>query len=250
MKTPRQRSGDGPPKIVEGLDLPLAAHSKTTSAITEQLRAAILSGHYGFGDRLPPERDLAVHFKVSRTTVRDALNELEKSSLVVRKVGSGTFANYRADPEDHLISERTSPLEVIEARLAIEPHMARLAVLNATERDIQKIEQALNELLASGTDKQAFTLADEAFHLALAEASRNPLLVWLYRRINEVRNHAQWSAMRDLILTPDRLDDYNRQHREIFDALRIRDADSAAAIITSHLVRARRHLIGAAEGEE
>lgn len=231
------------------LDLPSNGAAKSMTAIAKQLGSAILGGQYDYGERLPAERDLASHFKVSRATVREALDQLEKSGLVVRRIGSGTFSNHRNQPEDQSIAERTSPLEVIEVRLAVEPHMVRLAVLNASARDIERIERALDELLVSGHDKKAFTLADEAFHLALAEASRNPLMVWLYRHLNDVRNHAQWGAMRDAILTPERLEDYNRQHREIVEAIKSRDADSAVATITSHLVKARRHLMGASSSE-
>jgi DNA-binding FadR family transcriptional regulator len=86
--------------------------------------------------------------------------------------------------------------------------------------------------------------ADEQFHLSLAEASRNPLMVWLYRQINDVRSHAQWDGMKDKILTGQRIDEYNLQHRALYDALCSRDVETAVKIVTDHLEKARRDLLG------
>ena len=75
-------------------------------------------------------------------------------------------------------------------------------------------------------------------HLALAESTRNPLMVWLYRHINDVRGHAQWSIRKDKILTPDRITEYNRQHRALFAAIASRDVQGAMDIMTRHLEKA------------
>ncbi len=79
----------------------------------------------------------------------------------------------------------------------------------------------------------------------LAECTRNPLMVWLYRQINEVRSHALWDGMKDKILTATRIAEYNRQHRELYQTLHNRDVDAAARIIAAHLDKARRDLLGA-----
>ncbi len=204
-----------------------------------------MEGVYSYRERLPAERELATHFGASRSTVREALRQLEELNLVVRRIGSGTFVNYRALPGESNIAELTSPLELIEVRLAVEPQMVRLAVTNATHRDLERLGEALESLEACGTDREAYSRYDAQFHLALAECSRNPLMVWLYRHVNDVRNHAQWSAMKDVILTKERLDDYNAQHRDIYEAIKTRDAARAVSIITAHLATARRHLLGA-----
>lgn len=227
-------------------DLPPPTASGSAATIAAQLRRAIVEGVYSYRERLPAERELAAHFGSSRSTVREALRQLEETSMVVRRIGSGTFVNYRTLPGESNIAELTSPLELIEVRLAVEPHMVRLAVTNATHRDLERLSEALVALEACGHDREAYSRYDAQFHLALAECTRNPLMVWLYRHVNDVRNHAQWSAMKDLILTKERVDDYNAQHRGIFEAIKTRDADRAIAIITAHLGTARRHLLGAA----
>ena len=228
----------------EGLELPSAV-SVGSAAIAARLRQAILEGRYADGERLPAERELAHHFDASRSTVREALRRLEETNLVSRRVGSGTFVTYRTAFDSNNIAEVTSPVELIDVRLAIEPQMARLVVSHATARDLERMGDALRQVEAANRDSEAFSRADEQFHLALAESTRNPLMVWLYRQINDVRCHAQWDAMKDKILISERIDEYNRQHRALYDALCSRDADAAVRIVTEHLEKARRDLLGA-----
>ena len=142
------------------------------------------------------------------------------------------------------IADVTSPLELIDVRFGIEPQMVRLAVANATLVDIERLRRALEQVESAADDPAAFTLADSEFHLALAESTHNPLLVWLYQLLNEVRSHAQWRAMKDQILTPKRINRYNGQHRRLLAAIISRDADGATKTIQQHLDQARRDLRG------
>ncbi|MFZ5792727.1 MAG: FadR/GntR family transcriptional regulator [Pseudomonadota bacterium] len=213
--------------------------------ITQQLRQAITEGNLRHGEKLPAERQLAEMFGASRTTVRSALNQLEEERLVTRRVGSGTFVNFQPRAPQDDVAELTSPLELIEVRLAVEPHMVRLAVLNSTARDLDRLTESLEEMERSSVDAESFTLLDEQFHLRIAECSRNPLMVSLYRQINDVRTHAQWNAMKDKVLTAERIAEYNRQHRGLVEAIQARDVESAVAIVTNHLHYARRQLLGA-----
>lgn len=224
---------------------PRPAGGAGAAAIAAQLRRAILEGAYSFRERLPAERELASFYAASRSTIREALRQLEEMQLVTRRVGSGTFVAYRGEPTDTNIADLTSPLEVIEVRSGVEPHMASLAVMHATARDLERLAEALKAVEAAGGDVEAFTRADALFHLALAECTRNPLLIWLYRHINEVRGHAQWSAMKDKILTAERVADYNRQHRELYEAIAARDRAGAVAVVTRHLELAHADLVGA-----
>lgn len=216
--------------------------------ITAQLRQAIKEGRYTHGEKLPAERQFAVSFGASRATIRSALIRLETERLVTRRLGAGTFVNFRAQAETEDVAELTSPLELIEVRLGIEPNMVRLAVLNATGRDVERLANAIARMEQSSGDSEAFTLWDEEFHQLIAEATRNPLMVWVYRQINSVRMHDQWSAMKDKVLTPRRIAEYNEQHTALYEALRTRDVEAAVAIITNHLHYARRQLMGANPG--
>ena len=170
---------------------------------------------------MPPERQLAVAFGTARSTIRKALDQLEQKNLVVRRVGSGTFVNYQGPVQDAMadVTDLISPLQLIEARIAIEPYMTRLAALHASARDLDAIGSILLRIEALDDDQDLFTQLDSEFHLALARCSRNPLLYRLYQHINTVRAHAQWEQMKQIILSREKIDIYNQQHRAIFEAL-------------------------------
>ncbi len=225
-------------------DLPGRAAMGAT-AIAAKLQRAIEEGTYGHGEKLPAERDLAQHFGASRSTIREALRRLEEQNLLTRRIGSGTFVNYRTIPDRESIAEITSPLELIQVRAALEPKIARLAAINATGRDLARMAQALDRVEQAHSDREGFTAADEHFHLVLAECTHNPLMVWLYEQINSVRSHTQWNRMKDKILSQERISDYNVQHRKVFEALSSHDADAAARAVEAHLEKARRDLVGA-----
>ena len=255
-RQPRARRGGNaraagqPGRVKRGLSGPAweSAGPQGSQAITAELRRAILGGDFADGERLPPERDLAGAFGVSRTTVRRALKRLEDFGLVVRRVGSGTFINHQPSAQVWDIADVISPLKLIEVRLAVEPRMTRLAALNASARDLDHLGQALRAVEAACGSAETFTNCDEEFHRRLALCTQNPLLVSIYNQINEVRGHAQWIAMRDKILTNEAIADYNAQHRALYQALCSRDVDQAEAITVEHLEKARRDLLGAGNG--
>jgi DNA-binding FadR family transcriptional regulator len=225
---------------------PDKAH-RGVGAILAYLQRAIETGAYSEGDRLPPERQLAQTFNAARSTVRHALDQLERAGLVSRRLGSGTFVGpVAATNRRHIdLVDQISPLQLIEARLAVEPYTTRLAVLHATGRNLADLEVVLAHAEDSIRDKDEFSKWDGEFHLLIAQASANPLLLGVYRQINHVRLHAQWDAMKEKILTPDVIADYNRQHRDIFNAFVQRDAQGAFALITEHLEKAREDLVRA-----
>lgn len=207
----------------------------TTSNVANQLRRMILEGHYTYQERLPAERNLAEEFNVSRGTIRSVLRILEEQSLVTRQIGSGTYVSYREISNQQEISSVTSPLEMVEVRIAIEPQMVRLAISNASYRDLEKLRKALRLCEDCGGDPEKFALADTAFHQTLALCSKNKLLQWIYDRISEVRQYSQWRSMKAKLLTPDRIDYYNQQHRALYEAIESRNAVDAVAIIKKHL---------------
>ncbi len=232
------------PGITPGMPDPV----RGSAWITAQLRQAIREGRYAHGDKLPAERQFASAFGASRATIRSALIRLETERLVTRRLGAGTFVNYENPGDADDVAERTSPLELIDVRLGIEPNMVQLAVLNATGRDIDRLANAIARMERSSVDSESFTLWDREFHQLISEATRNPLMVWVYRQINAVRTHGQWTAMKDKVLTPSRISEYNQQHVALYEAIRSRDIETAVGIITSHLQFARRQLIGAKQG--
>ena len=227
---------------------PSSVRTVSSSAnIAVELRQAILLGDYVFGQKLPPERNLSEAFGTSRNTIREALRQLEENKLVSRRLGSGTYVIHKmkTDRDDAAIA--TSPLELVEVRMSVEPYMTRLAVQNAGARDLERLEGALVRLEAIEDDPKQFSRADEAFHLCLAECTRNPLMVWLYRQVNEVRGNTLWFEAREKILTKARIAEYNAEHRVLYDLIRSRQIDLAVKMITEHLEEVRIDLVGATQ---
>ena len=207
----------------------------TTSNVAAQLKRRILEGDYAFEERLPAERSLAEEFGVARGTIRSVLRILEQQHLVSRQVGSGTYVTHRETTNQQEIAAVTSPLEMNEVRIAIEPQMVRLAIANASARELDQLRDALRQCEDCGGDPDKFARGDAAFHMALAHCSRNKLMYWLYERISEVRRHSQWRTMKAKLLTPERMDYYNGQHRSLYEAIVARDTASAVRLIKEHL---------------
>ena len=207
----------------------------TTASVADQLRRRILDGEYEFEERLPAERNLAEEFNVSRGTIRSVLDILERQHLVTRQIGSGTYVSHREITGQQEIASITSPIEMVEVRIAIEPQLVKLAIANASARDLEELRDALRQCEACDGDPEKFARADTAFHMSLAHCSRNKLMYWIYERISEVRRHSQWGRMKSMLLTPERIDYYNRQHRDLYEAIATRDTVRAVKLIKKHL---------------
>jgi GntR family uxuAB operon transcriptional repressor len=219
--------------------------STSSTDIAGALRKQIASSRFALNERLPPERLLAEQFGVARGTVREALRQLEETGFVQRRPGSGTYVTWTEDTVGRGIVETVRPLELVDARLAVEPQMCRLAVLQATEADFARFEAQLSAMERCAEDPKGFAAEDEAFHLALAGCTRNAMIQWMMQKIHEVRTHAQWELMRTITLTPEVIRTYNRQHREVVDAIARRDSESAAQAMKRHLASARESLVSA-----
>lgn len=242
--------------------------------IVTALRHQIQDAGFGPTRRLPPERALADRFGVARGTVREALKRLETIGLIERRAGSGTFvappapvppapvppapvpaaaARSAAPPTGPdgsadaaalpSIMESTRPLELVDVRFGLEPHIVRLAVLQATERDLNRVAGQLDVMARCGSDLDAWADADEAFHRALADCAHNPLIAWMMEQCHRVRHHRQWARMRTLTLTPEIIARYNDQHRAILDGIVDRDWERASRAMRAHLETARRTLL-------
>ena len=222
-----------------------------TGSTDERVRNFILSGlaegRLAPGARLPTERELAARFATTRSAVRRALLVLEIEGRIVRHVGRGTFvatgATADRDGARPMVGPDASPAEVMDARLALEPHLADLVVANATASDIRAIEACLAEGRAARS-VEAFERADGALHLAIVRATHNRLLEAAIAGIDRARQNAAWGKLKRDTLTPERRAAYQAEHEAIVAALRERDASLARTRITEHLLHVRKNLLG------
>ena len=217
-----------------------------SAEIAGLLRQEIRQGTLVSQERLPAERVLAETYAVARGTVREALNQLSNDGLVEIRRGSGTYVlandTFSANP----VVENATPLELIDARFALEPHICRLAVLNARKQDLEKAEELVMQMENCLKEPAQFSIFDTAFHTLLAETTGNRLLIWIVGQINAGRNQDQWAQMRQLTLNEKTIAEYNSHHREVLEAIRGREPERAAIIMKQHLEAARLSLTRAA----
>jgi GntR family transcriptional regulator, transcriptional repressor for pyruvate dehydrogenase complex len=221
---------------IEPVDLAVAYE-----VVTERIRRAIHMGSYVPGDKLPPERTLAQQLGVSRTTVREAIRVLEGEGYVVSRRGASGGITVLDQGEN---SERIRPLlagklreieEIFEYRIAVEGAAARLAAGRRTDEDLAILREAL-DAMREGHECHRFRAADNAFHLAVADAARNRLM----RQATEDARAATWAPIDGLANRVFLADD--RHHKQIFDAIAARDPDAAQEAVVDHLQRVRRDL--------
>ena len=217
-----------------------------SAEIAGLLRQDIRQGKLMSQERLPAERLLAETYAVARGTVREALNQLANDGLVEIRRGSGTYVLANDAYATNPVVENATPLELIDARFALEPHICRLAVLNARSADLKKAEELVVQMESCLEEPARFSVCDTAFHTLLAETTGNRLLIWIVAQINGVRNQDQWARMRQLTLNETTIAEYNAHHREVFEAIRNREPERAATIMKQHLEAARLSLTRAA----
>ena len=207
--------------------------------IAAEVRRAIEGGTYRRFERLPASRQMADTLGVARNTLRDALGQLEREGLLETRRGSGTYVTAQEVTTVPLAVEDATPLELIDARFALEPHICRLCVLHARREDLEKLDDLCLRMEGAARDPATFAEADTRFHRALADATRNNLLIWLIRQINTVRSLDEWTRMRHLTLDEEIITQYNVLHRDILNAIRAREPEEAAARMKAHLEIAR-----------
>lgn len=205
--------------------------------ILKKILAQIDSGEFPVGGRLPPERELADRFEVSRPTIREAIIALEALERVSVKTGSGVYVLEHSSLGDH-VYQTISPFELTEARALVEGEAVALAANMITQEELGQLEQSLKDM---AQENEAGDLAagdaDREFHHLIAEASRNKMIMLISDQLWHVRNHApQVFKAYKAICEQDgqkRID----EHREIYDALARRDADAARSAMHEHFAR-------------
>jgi DNA-binding FadR family transcriptional regulator len=209
------------------------------------LRAYLAGMELPLDGRLPPERELAAQLGVTRAALRKALAVLESEGQLWRHVGKGTFVGSR--PVDTLadmsaLVRRTSPSEVMAARLAMEPEMARLAALHATNAHIAEMKSTIHRSKQAATWRQ-YESWDARFHRIVCEATQNELLLGLMDTLHAVRRAVTWGRMRGTLQRPSPDHHSFGEHEAIVAAIAERDANGAAAAMRTHLRTVERNLL-------
>ncbi len=213
---------------------------KAADILACDLRQRILSGEWSPGEILPPERELVESSGLSRASVREALRILEVEALITTRAGRGGGSAVRHPSHEaiersvrlFIRGHRSGLLALLEAREAIEPSVSRLAALNRTEADLAELDAIQQRLTDSLHDRATFLRANVDWHLAVAAASGNALLIGFMSAIaGEI---LAWTGD-EALATDEIVRATIRSHAQITAAIRQRDAEAAGRRMFRHI---------------
>lgn len=214
---------------------------KIATQIAEQIRNSILAGDFAPGEKLPPERELAALFEVSRPPVREALNMLAASGLVESYQGGGTVVRSLVEkssgpPLSEVIRvERERALDVIEVRKCMEGWTAWYAAQRALPDDIRKLQGIVDAMEQNLTVLKTSEDLDANFHITIARATQNVVWLHLMQSIFDAMKEFQQSVWRAVYQTAEDQRTLFLHHRLIFQAIRDHDPTAAQDRMNAHL---------------
>ena len=228
----------------------MAGEKRLYRGVLVKIQDLIESGDFPAGGRLPPERELAERFKVSRPTIREAIIALEVLGHVQVKTGSGIYA-LENNALNGSINENISAFELTEARALVEGEAAALAANQITPEELDELKQSLTEMAEENDEGDlASGDADRKFHMIISQATRNSMIVSLFERMWHVRNNVPkvFNAYKSIC----EQDGARRveEHVEIYQALENRDAAAARTAMHHHFARILNKLIATTEAEQ
>lgn len=205
--------------------------------VFSQIHELIRQGKFKARDQLPSERELAETFRVSRTSVREALRALESQGLIVSRTGMGNFV---ADlPVESLvgplarmlIDEKNALADVFEMRRVIEPHIAALAAERATDRDIAQLKRIVAKQTEAVARGETGVDADAELHFSIGRATQNRALQKLISGLMEMLGHSREESLQ----TQDRRNASIDAHRRIINAIEQHDSVRAQNEMLRHI---------------
>lgn len=220
--------------------------------VVSQIHELIKEGRFKAGDQLPSERELAETFKVSRTSVREALRALETEGLIVSRTGAGTFV---ADlPTESLVAPLARMLieakgaldDIFEMRKLIEPQIAALAAERASEAVIKEMHDILGRQREQIQQALTGVDADTEFHFAISRATQNEALQQLVSRLMDLLSHSREESLQP----PGRSEASLASHRRILSAIEMHDATAAREAMLHHIEQVESNVLSSREGDD
>lgn len=207
--------------------------------LVEKLRLIIQEAneHFIQHERLLPERTLSHELGHGRRTVREALDILEGEGLIFRKQGQGTFIRDVNTKTTSLksLTNHTSPHDIIEVRLEIEPVLAGLSAVRATNNEIDQMKHFIQRAALASSPNE-YEQWDSAFHSKIAESVRNRMYWGIFNLINSVRKEQYWISSRKRVFTEEVKREMVAQHELILEAIQSRNPGSAQETMRSHIL--------------
>jgi len=219
---------------------------KVSVQIAEQIRSSILAGDFAPGDKLPPERELAEMFGVSRPSVREALNILSSAGMVMSYQGGGTVVlSLVGDTVGNYLfelirAEQERALDVIEVRKGIESWTAYYAAKRATPDDLERMKEIVDGMESNlGSTKISLEL-DANLHIVIARATHNIVWLHLMQSLFDAMKEFQQSVWRAVYITQEDYQILFNDHKQIYEAIRSGDSNAARQAMLEHLTFAEK----------
>jgi GntR family transcriptional repressor for pyruvate dehydrogenase complex len=212
-----------------------------------QIHELIKEGRFKARDQLPSERELAETFKVSRTSVREALRALESQGLIVSRTGMGNFVvdlpvEALVGPLARLlIDEKNALADIFEMRKLIEPHIAALAAERATARDIAQLKRIVAKQTDAVSRGETGVEADAELHLSIGRATRNQALQKLVSGLMEMLSRSREESLQ----TDERRESSIDAHRRIIAAIEKHDKARARSEMLRHIEQVEENVLSA-----
>jgi GntR family transcriptional repressor for pyruvate dehydrogenase complex len=207
--------------------------------VVEQILQLVQEGYLSPGDRLPSERELASRLGVSRSSVREAMTALELLGTIQIKAGAGIFVGSPANgrlAEQVAALAKEGPLEILEARLIIEPGVAQLAALRRSQADLQDMRLQISKMASELESGRNAWEPDWGFHEAIARAAQNPVLASMSDAMGQRMAHPMWTLMRSHNFEfAERAQRYLEDHRRILLAIEGGDGEAAFKAMARHI---------------
>ncbi len=204
--------------------------------VFDQIKNSILSGEWNPGTKLPSENELTQLFSVSRVPIREALKMLKILGLIETKQGEGTFVR-QVSPENFmnslfplLVLDKKNMHDVLEYRQIIEVANAGLAAMNADEEDIERLELSLKKIEKSNQSTEELSADDLEFHLNIALATKNNLIIAVTRIISDI-----FLEYYKRIVNVMGIQKAIKYHTEIFEAIRDQNPELARVKMSEHI---------------
>ena len=214
--------------------------------LARSLLEELASGRYPVGARLPAERELAMTYKVSRPTVREAMIALEVQGLVEVKIGSGAYVRRLPGKED-IPGFNITAFELTEARLIFEGEAAALAASQITDEEVAEIAMLVEAIAEENLQPDGAERADRDFHLAIAKATRNTAIYNAIEHLWELRSTSPEAALLHEKARTANIKPVVDEHTAVLTALRNRDPAAARAAMRAHLSQVIDSLLFATE---
>ncbi|MGP3775383.1 FadR/GntR family transcriptional regulator [Streptomyces sp. SDT5-1] len=213
------------------------------AVVREHIKQVISTDTLGPGSQLPTERDLAAATGASRAVVRSVLKALAEEGVVVRHVGRGTFVAPSTETEAASQAGAPSPVNIMQARLIIEPEFLPTAVISATEQDLREMRRCHEEGERASSSAE-FEQWDTRLHHSFALATHNPLVVETSRLLVDSRHQPVWGQLKKRTYSPELQRQYCEEHASIVEAIEDRDPEKARECMRAHLQHVSRELFG------